>query len=298
MNDSEHKIKKCPNCYTSFNISYKFCPACGQINSELKLNFKYFVSEFLSGMFNLDSKIFRTLKLLFFKPGKLSKEFIAGRRKAYIPPVRLYLIGSLIYFTISSFFNNPVKFTGDLHNESDSTGNIITFDNLDSLQTILVQNDSSYSYMGSGDSILAENLGNEKLKKLGTKEGRKNFKDNMMGYIPIGMFIFVPLTALLFFILFRKDSFYIEHLIFVIHLQTLFYLIFSVLNLLQIIIPTDFIEIITLILFIGLLLIWTKKYYNVKWSVAVGKSILFLMMYSLIFFFFFLVIAGISFLRL
>lgn len=295
MKEVNEQNKLCPNCQTSYDISYKYCPECGQANSKLKLDFKYFVSEFIAAMFNVDSKIFRTLKLLFFKPGKLSKEFIAGRRNSYIAPVRLYLIGSLIYFTISSFFNNPIKYTGDLTNESDSIANILTLNNLDSLQVILPIEDSSNLFEGSGDSILRENFGEARLKKLGTKEGREKLKDNIMGYIPIGMFIFVPLTALLFFLLFRKDTYYIEHLIFVIHLQTLFYLIFSILNLFDIIVQSTIIEAVTAILFLGLLFIWIKKYYNVKWSVAIGKSFLFLIMYSFIFFIFFFTIVGISF---
>ena len=97
MTENRSDKKHCPNCETSFDNSFKFCPNCGQANKKLSLNFKYFVSEFLSGMFNLDSKIFRTLRLLFLRPGMLTKEFIKGRRNSYIPPVRLYLIGSLIY---------------------------------------------------------------------------------------------------------------------------------------------------------------------------------------------------------
>lgn len=285
---------KCPNCQTKFDSHFKYCPECGQSNKKLKLDIKYFFTEFLSGMFNLDSKIFRTLRMLFLEPGKLSKEFIAGRRKSYIPPVRMYLIGSLIYFTISSFFNDPVKFSNEPVDDLDSTSSIITLNNLDSLQSIMTEGDS-LKELGSGDSFLSENLDEERLKKINTKEGRKQFRENIMRYIPIGMFFFVPLTALLFFLLFKRNSFYIEHLIFVIHLQTLFYLVFSFLNLLEIIINPSIMELITAIIFLLILVIWIKKYYDVRWVRAIGKSILFLIMYLFIYMFFFFIIAGISF---
>ncbi len=293
-NEKNHNMD-CPNCQTSYDSSFKYCPECGQANKDLRLDFKYFINEFLTGMFNLDSKIFRTLKLLLFKPGKLSKEFISGKRSSYIPPVRLYLIGSLIYFTISSLVSNPVKITEVPSDQSDSKSNIITLDNLDSLQTLLPETRNNEAELGSGDSILERNLAGERLKKMGTEEGRKQFKENIMRYIPIGMFIFVPITAFILFILFRRNSYYIEHLIFVIHLQTLFYMIFTVLNLLELIILPEAIQLVTAALFICLLVIWVKKYYNVKWLAAVGKSVLFLMMYSFIFLFFFAIIAGISF---
>lgn len=294
MTKSNPHNKLCPNCETSYINSFSFCPNCGQANKNLSLNFKYFVSEFLSGMFNLDSKIYRTLKLLFLEPGKLSKEFIAGKRNSYIPPVRMYLIGSLIYFTISSFFNDPVTFSDEIKGDADTTSNIIILNTLDTLQTIVPEIDTLKA-LGSDDSFLSKNFGKERLQKINTKEGRKQFRENIMQYIPIGMFFLVPLTALLFFLLFYKNTYYIEHLIFVIHLQTLFYLIFTILNLLETFIDPSIIEAITAVVFVFILLIWVKKFYVVKWLKAIGKSVLFLLMYSVIYFVFFLIIAAISF---
>lgn len=295
MTEGKPDITICPNCETSFDDSFKYCPNCGQANRKLSLNFKYFVSEFLTGMFNLDSKIFRTLKLLFFKPGKLSKEFIEGRRNSYIPPVRLYLIGSLIYFTVSSFFSDPIQFTNDINSSADSTTSIITLNNLDSLQHILAEEDTLKVAEGSGKKLLQDPSGESRLKKISTKEGQKKFKDKIMGNLPIGMFFLVPITALLFFLLFGKNSFYIEHLIFVIHLQTLFYLIFTLLNLLEIFINADVMEAITAVIFLSVLIIWVKKYYTLKWLKTIGKTLLFLMMYAIVYLVFFLSIAAISF---
>jgi hypothetical protein len=45
---------------------------------------------------------------LWFKPGKLTEEFVAGRRVAYLPPFRLYLILSLLFFLIASFMHTQV----------------------------------------------------------------------------------------------------------------------------------------------------------------------------------------------
>jgi hypothetical protein len=295
MTDNKPEIKHCPNCETAFDNSFKYCPNCGQANKKLSLSFKYFISEFLTGMFNLDSKIFRTLKLLFFKPGKLSKEFIEGRRNTYIPPVRLYLAGSLIYFTVSSFFSDPIKFTDDSNITADSASNTITMNNLDSLQHFLNEDDTLSELVGSGDSIIEAHVNKSRLKKISTPEGQKKFKEKIMDYIPIGMFFLVPLTALLFFLLFKKDTYYIEHLIFVIHLQTLFYLIFTVLNLLEIFINTEIMEAITAIIFITVLVSWVKKYYMLNWLKTIGKTILLLMMYAIVYLLFFLSIAAISF---
>ena len=50
---------------------------------------------------HLDGKIFQTLDLLLFKPGELTAEFFRGRRARYIPPLRLYLVCSLLFFALS-----------------------------------------------------------------------------------------------------------------------------------------------------------------------------------------------------
>ena len=290
---SERKNITCPNCQKSFDKEFKYCPECGQANKKLKLDVKYFFSEFLSGMFNLDSKIFRTLKLLFLKPGMLSKEFIAGRRNSYIPPVRLYLIGSLIYFTISALLNDPVKLKSD-HSSITQDGIVITLDELDSLKSTNNESDTTLQNDNISDSLLIENMTLGKAQKLTTKEGRKQFNENIKKYLPIGMFIFVPLTAFLFFILFRRNSYYIEHLIFVIHLQTLFYLIFTIISVIELVFSGTVIELITAIMFISILLIWFKKYYCANWWTTIWKAIVFIIMYGLIFLIFFIAIASVS----
>ena len=60
------------------------------------------VYEFVREMFELDSRLFRTLKFLFFKPGRLSSEFSHNRRAAYMSPVRLYLFASFLFFLVLS----------------------------------------------------------------------------------------------------------------------------------------------------------------------------------------------------
>ena len=60
------------------------------------------VYEFVREMFELDSRLFRTLKSLLFKPGHLSREFSCNRRAAYMSPVRLYLFTSFLFFLVLS----------------------------------------------------------------------------------------------------------------------------------------------------------------------------------------------------
>lgn len=91
----------CPNCENEFDKHFDFCPHCGQKNKKINLHLNYFIHDFLSGAFNLDSKFFLTFKTLILFPGKLSEEFLLGKRTKYLPPVRTYLIVSL--FTLHYF---------------------------------------------------------------------------------------------------------------------------------------------------------------------------------------------------
>ena len=89
------KEKICKNCNSELVGLY--CSECGQKNTEL-LSVKAIVKELTDNMFSFDSRFFITLKYLIIKPGFLTKEYWAGRRTTYLPPLRMYLVLSVFYF--------------------------------------------------------------------------------------------------------------------------------------------------------------------------------------------------------
>ena len=97
---------QCFNCEHPLDLSDKFCPNCGQRNSTKKLSFDDFFNEFFSGIFAYDSRLKRTLRALIFKPGKISKDYIQGKRVRYANPFRFYLSASIVFFIIWSFTTN------------------------------------------------------------------------------------------------------------------------------------------------------------------------------------------------
>jgi predicted RNA-binding Zn-ribbon protein involved in translation (DUF1610 family) len=99
---AKHKVKfpACPNCNHQFETVDNFCPNCGQENHDLNMPFGHVVLEILEGFFHFDTKVFRTLKLLLFKPGQLTEQFIQNRRAGYVPPIRLYIFISFIFFLV------------------------------------------------------------------------------------------------------------------------------------------------------------------------------------------------------
>jgi len=92
----------CLNCNRSLDAEFKFCPSCGQEN-RTKLSFKDLMADFLEELFTYDSKIFKSILPLMVEPGRLTLEFNAGKRKQYIPPLRMYIVASIVFFLMFSF---------------------------------------------------------------------------------------------------------------------------------------------------------------------------------------------------
>ncbi len=93
----KYRSTECLNCHHPLDISDEFCPNCGQLNSTKKLAFNDFFNEFFAGIFAYDSRFYRTLGVLLFKPGKISKDYIEGKRVRYANPYRFYLSASIFF---------------------------------------------------------------------------------------------------------------------------------------------------------------------------------------------------------
>ncbi len=96
---------ECLNCKQPISDKDNFCSNCGQVNDELPLSIKQFISEFFSGFFSFDTRFFNTFVPLLFKPAKVSKEYIEGKRRRYVNPFQLYLHVTIIFFLIQGLFS-------------------------------------------------------------------------------------------------------------------------------------------------------------------------------------------------
>lgn len=92
--------KTCLNCSQESEAHY--CPRCGQSKAVKVSSLWYFINEILEVIYDLDSKVWKSILPLIFKPGKLTNEYIAGRRVNYLPPFRIYLILSILFFLVAA----------------------------------------------------------------------------------------------------------------------------------------------------------------------------------------------------
>ncbi len=149
------KGSHCLNCDTKLR-NEAYCPQCGQENIDRNISIWTLIQDFLGDYFSFDSKFFTTLIPLFFKPGRVPKEFIEGHRVKHIPPFRILIFSSFIFFTVWGLTFDPgpgqdrsmsTILREGIVTETDSLGQV-----LDSLE-LATSDDIDISFTLGGDSI-------------------------------------------------------------------------------------------------------------------------------------------------
>lgn len=93
--------KTCLNC--GHHVEERFCPHCGQENTEPRKPFHYLFTHFFEDLTHYDGQFWGTIKNLLFKPGKLTNIYLEGKRQVYVPPVKLYIFISFVTFLVIAF---------------------------------------------------------------------------------------------------------------------------------------------------------------------------------------------------
>lgn len=95
----------CTNCGHDYHGN--FCPACGQRRfSRSQFNFTSAIREIAGEVFDLESTLGRSLRVLIGSPGKLTLDYINGKQRSYVGPVKLYLVIITINFLVYSYLEN------------------------------------------------------------------------------------------------------------------------------------------------------------------------------------------------
>ena len=88
--------KHCGNCGAP--MYGPFCYACGQPEKGMIRHLASVMADVADTIFNVDSRIFRSILPLYFRPGFLTNEYFAGRRTRYVTPFRLFFFLCVISF--------------------------------------------------------------------------------------------------------------------------------------------------------------------------------------------------------
>jgi Protein of unknown function (DUF3667) len=103
--DGHTHEQACLNCATPLIGNH--CHSCGQA-AHVHRTLGAFFHDLLHGVLHFEGKIWRTLPLLAFKPGKLTREYIDGRRASYVSPIALFLFVVFLTFALFNAINGPI----------------------------------------------------------------------------------------------------------------------------------------------------------------------------------------------
>jgi len=256
-------LEKCLNCSYDFTAGKmeKFCPECGQENTDKRIGVSTLILDFLGDYFTFDSKLFRSLRHLVLSPGYLTSSFNGGKRIRYIPPLRMYIFISFLFFlglrfTIAQYDVN----TSLMEVKDEAFRNDTTSVNTGEFGAIYISDEELKIYyeLDSTEIVTAdhkrdflENYDPERMTRIMKpenfiqklvvreldgvlKSSRGKLINIAISNTSIALFIAMPLFALLLFVFFRRRTkFYIEHLIHSIHLHTWVFIMMVLLLLLH-----------------------------------------------------------------
>ncbi len=92
-------ITECLNCHEPLAETDSYCASCGQKAQRSTITIWQLIGELFSTLFNLDGRIWHSIRGI-FRPGYIARQFIAGRRKSYVNPMRFFLVAMVITFAL------------------------------------------------------------------------------------------------------------------------------------------------------------------------------------------------------
>ena len=249
---------QCLNCDTVLNGQY--CGQCGQRAASRLISIWELVRDAFGDLFEFDSRLWRTLIPLAVRPGLLTRDYLQGRRARYMPPFRMYIVLSLVFFLVAFF--NPRETLGILFpaeapevSQADNGAARVAAEirnELEDPEDIFEPDEDGLTLTINGDGDGADATGRCELEAYDansmppwlarrfTKErvqdvcnrliaedgaGIRGFLDKLRDSAPIGLFVLLPLMALILKILYPLSKrYYVEHLLFVVHYHAFIFL--------------------------------------------------------------------------
>lgn len=266
--DRSHELppgesSNCLNC--GMHLRGQYCGNCGQRSRSRLISLWELISDAFGDLFELDSRLWKTIVPLVTRPGRLTHDYLQGRRARYMPPFRMYLVMSLVFFVVA-FFNPreelsllfeeaPVEAAGDTTDEKPpdagdeqgpSEGEQAADDGVtfvfgtdeDELEAKLGdgQDENEECQIDSDDleglpDFLARRLTPKRLCQIYDKtvadEG-KSLLEKVTSNVPTALILLLPLMALVLKILYPfSRRYYVEHLLFFVHLHAFLFLLLT-----------------------------------------------------------------------
>jgi len=206
-----------------------WCPACGQETVVLPPTLREMAQQFGGAYLSTEGALWRTLKLLLSKPGELTRQYLEGRRKHYVLPLRLYLTISLVALLLMRLASSG-EVRIDAPELTAGGGRLPDV-------VVLGFGDGRGAGLRNG-TFYCDHLPGWFCKRLQRRldidpkaVGREleQFKDRFVGNLGTSMLLLVPGFALaLKLVYWNRRRRYTEHLVFALHVHALWFLVLAV----------------------------------------------------------------------
>ena len=108
----------CANC--GAKLTGPFCAQCGQ-HAYPRRKLVHVIAELAHGLFYLETKTWRTLPMVVFRPGTLTRDYVFGKRARYLSPLTMFLFAIFLMFFAFSTIEAPTSFRDDRPVSADDT---------------------------------------------------------------------------------------------------------------------------------------------------------------------------------
>ena len=216
------ELKRCENCGETAGPG--FCPHCGQEVDTRRGPLLEIAHSALSDWWSLDSRLLRSMRAL-LRPGRLSQQYLRGRRAPFLRPFRLYMIASLALFSTLLTLESQTAGGLDIYIGGELIGTQNTGNVRGSIQLLDARSLLGRWMIG----IYGDRL--ERLRQRPRQEIVDMLFSGLRRVLPLTLILFVPFLALALKLLHirgrTEHSLYFDHLVFSLHYQSALFLALS-----------------------------------------------------------------------
>jgi hypothetical protein len=243
---------ECLNCGTELRGQY--CGHCGQRARSRLISLWELIQDAFGDLFELDSRLWRTIVPLLVRPGRLTRDYLEGRRARYMPPFRMYLVLSVIFFVVA-FFDprddlgllfepgptpeeqrdvGEEQAASTISGESDVRAGVVDSEEggvnfrIDPDSGECTLDDAGYEEM---PEWVRKRLTRDRLTGICERisaDGARTLTNLLLDNIPIALIVLLPLMALVLKGLYPLSRrYFAEHLLFFVHFHAFFFLMLT-----------------------------------------------------------------------
>jgi hypothetical protein len=299
---AENTVISCKNCETTFEGNY--CPNCGQSIKQYDRPLQFLILDFAGNVFAFDTRLWLSIKHLLTKPGKFETDYVHGKRRRYVPPFRLYVFVSFVFFLLLGFTTNRSVVQNKqliansllIEGDGDSIPDVaymskyfegkVSPEELSTLTEIMEKaTPDSLKVVAPQKPLLNLKMGEDKIDIKDIANNPEVYLSRFFKYLSWSFFILMPFYGFLLWLFFRKSyRFYFAHFVMGTSHHTIVFIAYALVLLSGLYLPVitnylsnGFFFLILIYFYIGAL-----RLYKLRWYSVLLRLITVLFIYSLV----------------